>query len=272
MNIEDFQDIVYEKDEKTGIVTVTLNRPERKNAMSHITFLELWYATEIMGKDKTARAMIITGAKDAFSSGGYFNMDFLKTLDPELKKEIDITDIAQKKLCVKMWKLDKPIIAAINGLAIGAGFTMPFACADLVYMADSAYIHLPFVRIGIIPEFACTYLLPRLIGFHKTKEIVFFGEKIDAKKALELGLVNDVVPLDKLMDTAREAALKIIPPKGAFLAIRMAKRALHRPLIEEVETALDWENKGLNKTAISGDFNEALKARKEKRDPVFKGK
>lgn len=272
MNVEDFQDIIYEKEEDTGIVNITLNIPARKNALSPVTFLELWYATEIMDKDKGARAMIMTGAGDAFSSGGYFNMKYIETVDPEIKKELELTDIAQKKLCLRMWKCYKPIVAAINGLAIGAGFTMPLACADLIYMSENAYILLPFVKLAIIPEFACSYLLPRLLGFQKAKQIVYMTEKITPKKAFELGLINEVVPADKLLARAREKTLEIIPPKGSGLAIKMAKRAFHKPLIEEITAALDIENKGLNKCAISRDFSEALKAMKEKRDPVFKGK
>jgi 2-(1,2-epoxy-1,2-dihydrophenyl)acetyl-CoA isomerase len=271
MNVDEFEDIIYEK-EDNGLVTVTLNIPKRKNAMSQITFLELWYAIDAMEKDKKTRAMIITGAEDAFSSGGYFNMKMFEMIPPELKKEIDITDIAQKKLCLKFWKFDKPVIAAINGLAVGAGFTMPLTCADLAYMAEDAWIGLYFVKRAIVPEFATSWLLPMLVGFQKAKELIYFGDKITAQQALDMGLVNGVLPKDELLPFARKQALRLIPPSGPSLALKWMKRIIHRPLIDLVSHALDMENKALNKVATSGDFRESIKALKEKRDAVFKGK
>ncbi|TFG04760.1 MAG: enoyl-CoA hydratase [Promethearchaeota archaeon] len=271
MKVDEFQDIKYEK-EDNGIVTVTLNIPQRKNAMSQVTFLELWYAIDAMEKDRSAKVMIITGAEDAFSSGGYFNMKMFESIPAELKQEIDITDIAQKKLCMKFWNFDKPVVAAINGLAVGAGFTMPLTCADLIYMAEDAWIGLFFVKRAIVPEFATSWLLPFLVGFQKAKELMYFGDKITAQQALDLGLVNAVVPKTELMEKSREAALRMVPPKGPSLALKWMKRILHQPLIEIVSHALDMENKALNKVATSGDFSESVKALKEKRDPIFKGK
>jgi enoyl-CoA hydratase/carnithine racemase len=270
MKTEDFKDIIYSKDD-SGIVTLTINQPARKNALSVLTLLELWYAAEAMEKDDTAAAMIITGAEDSFSSGGFFDPRVLKSLDPETAKEIDLADAAQKKLCLKYWSLEKPVIAAINGLAIGAGFTFPFACADLVYMAENAFFHLPFVKLGIVPEFACSYLLPRMVGLQRAKEIVYFGEKVTAPMALELGLANRVLPLDQLMEYARKKALELIPPAGAGLAVRQAKRIFNKPLLDAVSASLDNENKALARVMTSKDFAEAIQSRGEKRPPVFKG-
>lgn len=281
MNVDEFTNIVYEKDAETGIVTVTINRPEIRNALTLVVLLELYWAVDNIEKDDTVTAMIITGAKtpdsddptgEAFSSGGYFNLADFESLDEKTKGEIDLTDIAQKKLCLKFWQLDKPVIAAINGLAIGGGFTVPLACADLIYVSEHAWVKLPFINIGLIPELASSYLLPRLVGFQRAKEIIFFGEKLPAPKLYDMGLVNKVLPHDELIPYAKKMALKLIPPQGAGLATRLAKQAFHKPLIEAVTKALDIENEGLNKTIASGDFWEALAARKEKREPVFKGK
>ncbi len=280
MKVEDFNDILYEQDETTGIVTVTLNTPKRKNALSFITFLELFYAVDAMERDNTARAMIITGAKDldshdpaneAFSSGGYFNMKLIQEIPDEMRDQIDLTDIAQKKLCLKFFSFDKPVVAAINGLAIGAGFTMPLAAADLIYMSEHAWIQLPFVGLGIVPEFALTYFLPRLMGFQKAKEIVYFRKRVPAQQALEWGWVNGVLPHDQLLSHAREVAQKLIPPEGPGLAVKLAKRAFHKPYIDAITEALDAENEGMNQGVMTYDFGEALKARKEKRAPVFRG-
>ena len=281
MNVDEFTNIVYEKDAETGIVTVTINRPEIRNALTLVVLLELYWAVDNIENDDTVKAMIITGAKtpdsddptgEAFSSGGYFNLADFESLDEKTKSEIDLTDIAQKKLCLKFWQLDKPVIAAINGLAIGGGFTIPLACADLIYVSEHAWVKLPFINIGLVPELASSYLLPRLVGFQRAKEIIFFGEKLPASKLYDMGLVNKVLPHDELIPYAKKMALKLIPPQGAGLATRLAKQAFHKPLIEAVTKALDIENEGLNKTIASADFWEALAARKEKREPVFKGK
>lgn len=280
MKIDEFKEIRYQK-EDNGIVTITLNSPKRKNAMSMVTFLELIWAVEAMERDDTARVLIITGAKDpdnedptkeSFSSGGYFNPAVVASMSDELKAQIDPTDIAQKKFTLKMWQFDKPVIAAVNGLVIGGAFTMCLSCCDLIYCSEHAWASLPFIGLGIIPELASSYLLPRLIGFQRTKEIMFFGEPINARELYTLGLVNKVLPHDQLLPYARERALKLIPPQGAGYAIRLAKQALHKPLLEAVTTALDRENQGLNEAFTTADFIEAITARMEKRIPVFKGR
>jgi enoyl-CoA hydratase/carnithine racemase len=285
MEVHEFRDIRYEKESDTGIVMLTLNTPKRKNALSFYTFLELFWAVEAMDRDEEARVMIITGARDpdsndprneAFSSGGYLSLAPPGEDDPmsrdEIKAQIDTTDIAQKKLTLRMWQLDKPVIAAMNGFAIGAGFTFPLACADLIYISEFGWAKMPFVSLGIIPEFASSFLLPRLLGFHRAKEIIYFGEKLSAQELLHLGLVNRVLSHDDLIPYAREMALRLIPPQGAGLAVRIAKRTLHKPMIEAVTRALDRENQGLGDALASQDFMEAITARMAKRPPVFKGK
>ncbi len=281
MTVDEFNNIIYEKDDETGIVTVTINRPEIRNALTLLVLLELYWAVDTVENDESVNAMILTGAKplesddpagEAFSSGGYFNLAELESMDEKTKTEIDLTDIAQKKLCLKFWQLDKPVIAAINGLAIGGGFTVPLACTDLIYVSEHAWVKFPFINLGLIPELASSYLLPRLLGFQRAKEIIFFGEKLPASKLYDMGLVNKVLPHDELIPYSRQMALKLIPPQGAGLAMRLAKQAFHKPLIEAVTKALDIENEGLNITIASADFWEALAARQEKREPVFKGK
>jgi 2-(1,2-epoxy-1,2-dihydrophenyl)acetyl-CoA isomerase len=281
MESEKFKEIIYDLDQTTGIVTVTLNRPEIKNALTFGLLRELHLAACALEEDAAAKAMIITGVRapeaddptgEAFSSGGYFNPSEVAAMDPDVQKEIDFTDIAQKKLCLKMWQLEKPVIAAINGLAIGGGFTVPLACADLIYVSEHAWVKLPFVTLGIVPELASSYLLPRLLGMQRAKEIMFFGEPIDAQRLLELGLVNKVLPHEQLLPYARKMAGRLIEPQGAGLAVKMTKQTLHKPLMDSVAAALDLENEALNRAVQTEDFFEALTARKEKRPPVFKGR
>jgi enoyl-CoA hydratase/carnithine racemase len=279
MNITDFKDITYLK-EDNGIVTVTINQVKRKNAMSPVSFLELWWAMEIFDKDPQAGVLILTGAEDpaesdpakqAFSSGGYFNPAELNKMPPELASQIDIADMAQAKLTLRMARVSKPVITALNGYAIGGAFTMALSGTDLIYMANTAYIRMPFVSIAIVPEFASTYIIPRLIGLQKTKELFFFGKEIKAEEAKQMGLVNDVLAHDELMAHVRSEALKLIPPQGAGLAVIATKKALNTPLIEYYEKALKLENEGLLKAAATKDFFEGMIARKEKRASVYKG-
>ncbi len=281
MKLEEFKDILYEKDEETGIVNLTINQPKRKNAMSALTFLEMFWAVEHMEQDDSAFAMIITGAADpekndpeneSFSSGGYFSPKAMDGVSDEVKEQIDFQDIAQKKLTERMWRFEKPVIAAINGLSIGAGFTMPFSCADLIYASEHAWVRLPFVKLGIVPEFAMTNLLPRLVGFHKAKEILFFGEKISVQELYNIGIINKVLPHDQLLGYAKQMALKLIPPGGAGMAVKLTKKAIHQQLSENITTALDLENVGLNAAVATEDFFEGLASRQQKRDPVYKGK
>lgn len=281
MEVRKFKNVIYDKDEDSGIVTVTINRPEIKNALTITVLLELSWAADAVQQDESAKAMILTGARptdssdpanEAFSSGGYFDLSEYEALDEATKKEIDLTDIAQKKVCLKLWQLYKPVIAAINGLAIGGGITIPLACADLIYVSEHAWARFPFINLGIVPELASTFLLPRVLGFQRAKEICFFGEDLNAEKLFELGLVNKVLPHDELLPYATETTAKLIPPQGAGLAVNLTKQAMHKPLIEAVTHALDNENEALNKTFSTTDFFEAVAARKEKRAPVFKGK
>jgi enoyl-CoA hydratase/carnithine racemase len=280
MDEKEFKEIIYDKDDETGIVTVTLNRPDIKNALTLLIVVELFMSAKIFDEDKSAKAMIITGAKnpasgdptrEAFCSGGYFDPKSMEAIDEEMKRLYDFSDIALKQLCLRMWQLEKPVIAAINGLAIGGGITVPLACTDLIYVSEHAWATMPFVSLGIIPELASSYLLPRLLGLQRAKEIMFFGEKLTARQLYEYGLVNKVLPHDELLPFARETATRLITPRGAGLAVKMTKRAIHQPLTENMSRALDCENYGLSKTFGTHDFWEAVAARKEKRPAVFKG-
>jgi 2-(1,2-epoxy-1,2-dihydrophenyl)acetyl-CoA isomerase len=272
MSIENFEDIIYEKESDTGICTITISRPEGRNALTYITFYEIEKALEDMEKDKNAKVLILTGDPrgNAFTSGGFFK----KEMFHKMRKypEIDLMDIAQKKLSLKFWDFKKPVIAAINGMAIGGGVTMPLVGADLIYMAQDAWLGFFFSKRGIIPEFANCYILPFLIGFHKAKEIFYFGNKVTAQEAYNLGLINKVLPKEELIPYAREQALRLIPPKGPFLSIKLMKKTIHAYFKDILTRTLDLENKALRKLFASHDFRESMQALKDKRDAVFIGR
>jgi len=273
MKISDIKDLTYEK-EDNGICTITLNKPKRKNAMSFVTFLEIESVLEDMEADKDARVLIITGAKEAnaFSSGGYFNMNMYTSVPPEIMEELDLQDIAVKRLCMKFWEFSKPVIAAINGLAVGAGFTMLLSGADLIYMSEDAYIGFYFIRRAVMAEFGADFLLPFYVGFQKAKELLYFGKKISPEEALELGLVNEVLPPEELIPYAREQAQKLIPPKGPSLSIKFMKKTMHNYFKDILSRTLDLENEGLRELMKTHDFRESMKALIKKSEPKFKGK
>jgi len=273
MLVEEFIQIKYDKEEN-GILMVTLNWPAKKNALSPLGLLELWYAVDHAEKDKEVKVMIFTGCEEAgaFSSGGYFSDELLKEIPEKYRAEINLRDMASKKLCLKFWDFPKPVISVINGFAVGGGFTLPVICSDLVYMAEDAWWALFFVKRAVIPDFATTVLLPFMIGFNKTKELLYFGDRMTAQEAERLGLVNKVLPKEKLMPYARNQALRLIPPKGPSFSIQLMKKTIHTYFREVIETQLNLENKMWNKAIQSKDFRESLKALKEKKDPYFIGK
>lgn len=280
MKPEDFNDIIYSLD-ASGVATLTINLPARKNALSAVSFLEIFYALQHFQKNDEAHALILTGAadpekidpaKEAFSSGGYFSPDAFEGIPDEVMQDIDLNDIAQKRTVMAMLGCDKPILAAVNGLAIGGGVTILLAGVDQVYLSEHAWLQLPFAKLGLVPELASSFLLPRMLGFQKAKELLFFPERILAGQALELGLANAVVPHAELLDFTREKALQLIPPQAPGLAIRKMKHLLHAPHLESFSQALDLENEALNELFKTADFAEGLAARIERRPAAFKGK
>lgn len=279
VNPDIFREILYEMDE-SGIVTLTLNTPVRKNALSHYTFHEIFWALDHFESDDAAHAMIITGAKDpnlsdpaseAFSSGGYFKPDANIGVPDEILREIDLTDFAQKRTTLKAFECSKPIVAAINGFAIGGAYTFSLAAADLIFMSEHAWIQLPFTKFGISPELGSSFLLPRLVGLQRAKEILFYGERIDAQQALSLQLVNEVLPHGKLLSYSVEKTLQLIPPQGAGLSIREMKKLVNAPHLTALADTLDRENVVLQKLFSSSDFEEGIAARNERRAPIFSG-
>lgn len=279
MQTNDFSDITYSLD-GSGIVTVTINTPKRKNALSGLTALELRWAAKHFQQDDAALAMIITGANDpdypadrqAFSSGGYFVPGIYDDVPADVMAQIDPTDIAMKATVLEFWACDKPVLAAINGLAIGGGLTLPLAAADQIYLSEHAWGKLPFASLGIAAELGSTLMLPRLLGMHKAKELLFYPEKLEATDLLNLGLANAVVPHDELMAFTLDKALQLVPPRGAGASIRAMKRVVHAQKVDELTQALDLENEVLNELMKSEDFAEGLMARIEKREAVFKGR
>jgi len=258
-----YKTIIYGKYEK-GIATITFNRPEKLNPIDFLTSWELREALKEMSNDKDVKIAIFTGKGRAFSSG----MDLKPEMDLPEEADVDLDDIAMKGLILDLFDFKKPTIAAVNGVAVGFGWNFAQAC-DLVYASEKATMGYFFVKRAMVPEAGSTYLLPRSVGVHKAKELMFFGDAFDAKKAFELGLVNKVLPAEELMTEAKKAAEKLA--KAPPLSLKLMKKMINNQLRDHISHALDLENEGLHETMSSADFFEAIMAFNEKREPVFRG-
>lgn len=265
----DYQTILLER--KDGITTITLNRPEKLNALNPRMMAELLDVYYYVDQDDETRVVIITGNGRGFCSGADMKegmQERIGTGQETGKNDITREGFVQKAPLV-LAEMRKPVIAAINGLAIGGGCTITLAC-DIRIAADTAKFSIPLTRVGLTLELGSSYFLSRLIGIGKASELIFTGRMIDADEAREIGLVNKVVPADKLMETAHEMAKEIL--KGAPLATSITKRGLYQGMNSDLATQMRWETLALNYLYGTEDHKEAVRAFSEKRDPVFKGR
>jgi len=256
-------------DKAEGIATLTLNRPEKLNSIIEPMADELMAAFNEIRQDNDVRVLIITGAGRAFSAGGDIKDAFLDRIE-EVKRGGQGFDIAGwlTKACLQLRSIPQPIIASINGPAVGLGVTLSLQC-DIRIASEEATMSLPFVRVGVIPEFGSTYALPRLIGIAKACELIFTGKTITAKQAKEIGLVNEVVPASELKTATLELAKTIT--LGAPLAIQIAKKGFYQGLDMDLQKQLQYEDQMLRVVADSKDHEEGVRAFLEKRRPIFKG-
>ncbi len=253
---------------KDNIATVTLNRPEKLNALNPQMRLELADAFSAVNRDRDIRVLVITGAGRAFCAGADIKESFQAGIDD--RKSGKTEDVTQSFMAVApvLAGMNKPVIAAINGYSIGWGCTVTLVC-DIRIASEEAKFSLPFPRVGLMPEFGSTYFLSRIIGIGKACELVFTGKMIDAKEAEAIGLVNQVVPANELSRVTYEmaGAISKMPP----LAMRVSKKGLYQGLNSDLMTQLQFETLGINYLHGTKDFEEATKAFLEKREPVFTG-
>lgn len=264
--------VLYEVDDE-GIVTLTLNRPELRNPISDIEMIEaLLAALERLESDGTARVAILTGAGKGFSSGG--NIREMKPGSSSLNAGVPVLTRRNYKrgiqrLPLAFAALEVPVIAAVNGPAIGAGCDLTCMC-DLRIASESAKFAESFVKLGLIAGDGGAWLLPRVIGWSKAAEMALTGDLIDAREALACGLVSQVVPDAELMEAARKLARRIAanPPH----AVRMTKRLLWEGRRNDLGPLLEMAA-GMQAAAhATDDHVEAVDAFLEKRDPFFRGK
>jgi enoyl-CoA hydratase len=258
-----FKLILYEKGE--GVATITLNRPEALNAFSKEVVEEVMQALEDAKNDENVRVVVLTGAGEkAFSAGA--DIKTMVGMNAIRARELSLMG---EKLCLAFENLEKPVIAALNGYALGGGLEVAMAC-DLRIASENARMGQTEINFGLIPGWGGTQRLTRLIGRTKAKELVFTGRMIDAKTAEQLGIVNMVVPADKFKETVRQFALELVT--RAPVAIKVAKALINKGADVSLDSAIALEREGFGVVSSTEDLQEGVKAFIEKRKPVFKGK
>jgi enoyl-CoA hydratase/carnithine racemase len=249
-------DIITER--SGSILRVQLNRPTKRNAMTSSMYVKLADVFNDAAKDECTRVVLWHGAGDSFCAGNDID-DFLKTPPGP-------GDSPQARLMNALLDFDKPLIAAVQGAAIGGGTTMLTHC-DFVYAGESAKFQMPFVNLAVVPEFGSSFSVPARIGHLRAAELILLGLPFDAQRALNLGLVTQVVPDQNLLATATETARKLATkPAGALQA---GKRLMRRPFREQTKAAMKAENEEFSAQVRSEDAKEALTAFLEKRPPDF---
>jgi enoyl-CoA hydratase/carnithine racemase len=241
-----------------GILTIRLNRPEKKNALTHAMYTALADALKRADEDPAVRVALITGTPDCFCSGNDLE-DFLNM--PPASEEPPVL-----RFMKGMAGLSKPVIAALNGPAVGIGTTILFH-VDLAYAGETTRFHLPFVNIGICPEYASTYLLPRMIGHPQAAELMLLAEPFTAAKALDCRLINAVLPDAEVYACARGKALRLAQqPPGALRTTKMLLRRWNLPTVNE---AIVVEAERFMSMLKGPEALEALSAFMQKRKPDF---
>ncbi len=261
-----YSTILYSKE--ASVATITLNRPDRLNTFTPEMNREIVEAFKAAEKDTDVRCIILTGAGKAFCAGedltnlkAVYESDQNPSLGEELKAR-------HNPMILRIYSADKPVIAAVNGAAAGAGLSMALAC-DLRIASEKASFHEAFIRVGLAPDSGFSYFLPRLIGMAKAKEFAYFGEGMNANEAERLGIVNKVVPAEDLTKVSQEWASKL--SQGATAAIGLTKRAFNRSFVTELPEALQYEAYLQEMASRTNDHREGVKAFYGKRQPTFKG-
>lgn len=253
--------------EAEGILTITLNRPDKLNAFIGHMRRDLAEALEHAGSDRSVRVVIVTGAGRAFCAGGdvAFMAELMNRRDAE---EFSRILGAGRRVITAIRRMTKPVIGSINGLASGAGCNLAFAC-DLRIASNNATFSQSFAKVGLHPDWGGTYFLPRLVTPNKACEMFFLGESMDAAEALRLGIVNRVVAPEELETATLLLAerLRAAPP----IALAAAKHAVYMSEAADLEEMLRYETEAQLRCFESEDGHEGVRAFLEKREPKFTG-
>lgn len=259
----EYENILVEREDAIAVVTV--NRPRVLNTLNRATIVELTSAIDELGADREVRAIIITGAGDrAFVAGADIN----EIRELNALEAVEFSEQGQA-LMFRIEELPKPVIAAINGFALGGGCELALAC-DIRIAAEGARLGQPEINLGVIPGYGGTQRLPREVGRGKAMELILTGEMIEAQEALRIGLVEQVVPPERLLEEAKALARKIAG-KGA-IAIKLAKRCINQGLETDLRSGCALESLQFGAVCTTEDKLEGTTAFLEKRKPEFKGR
>jgi 2-(1,2-epoxy-1,2-dihydrophenyl)acetyl-CoA isomerase len=256
-----------------GVLTLTLNRPEARNAMSRAMNQALQQQLAAAELDPAVKCIVLTGAGKGFCAGGDVKGMAAAgdgtvgalTIDEAIHRQ----RVNQRATAGKLFKMPKPTLAALPGAAAGAGLSLALAC-DLRLMASTAIMTTAFARVGFSGDYGGTYFLTQLVGSAKARELYFLSERVGADEALRLGLVNWVCAPEELAARTREIALRLA--SGPTVALRYMKENLNRAMAGEVDDCLDLEATHHIHCGQTEDHREATRAFVEKREPVFKGR
>ncbi len=249
----------------TSIATIQLNRPETYNSFNREMALKLQTTLDECSSNDEVRAIVLIGNGKAFCTG----QDLKEVTSPELNPGFrKILEEHYNPIIQKIRTIEKPIIAAVNGVAAGAGANIALAC-DIVVASETASFIQAFSKIGLIPDSAGTFFLPRLIGFQKASALMMLGDKVSATEAAQLGMLYKVFSIDTFEEEVGKLAIKVaqMPTK----ALGLTKKLLNQSLINNLEEQLDLESDLQIEAAESNDYAEGVQSFIEKRKPVFKG-
>ena len=262
-----YECLIYEV--KDSIATLTLNRPDRLNALGGSLRDDLHDAVTRSAADPEVRVMIITGAGKGFCAGG--DVKAMNEAKEGRRERPFMEKIApgRDRTLLAMREAPQPIIAAVNGAAAGAGMNLALAC-DIRLASSAAKFSQAFVKRGLHPDWGGTYFLPRIVGMAKACELIFTGALIDAAEALRLGIVSQVLAPEELLPAAQTLARAIAA--GPPIAIRLARRGLYRNAESDLRTALEYETFAQNACFETEDATEGIRAFVEKRPPQFHGR
>lgn len=251
-----------------GVAILTLDRPEKRNAINGQMHGDLATALDAIEADPNVRALLLTANGPSFCAGQDLTEVAMARADDSFRIDEHVRTTFNV-LVLRLRALEMPVIAAMNGIAAGAGWSIALA-ADLRIAADDASFTQAFSKIGLVPDTGSTWFLPELIGTSRTLELAFTGDVIDADKALDWGLVNFVTPADELQTRAHEYALRLAAMPT--LALGITKRAVYRATTTTLEDALEYEAQVQQRAAQSDDHVEGVTAFLEKRAPAFTGR
>jgi enoyl-CoA hydratase len=250
-----------------GVATCTLNRPDALNAVTRQMHKELELLFGEIGEDRDVRAIVLTGAGRAFCAGG--DVKEMDSTDVADDRPAGIFDSGARRVVANLLGIPQPIIAAVNGVAVGLGATLALLC-DVVFMAESARIGDTHVSIGLVPGDGGAVIWPLLVGPARAKEYLLTGDLIPAPEAERIGLVNHVVDNDKVLDDALAFAGRLAD--GPTMAIRLTKHTIQRTILQQALNSMDVGLALESITGTSHDYTEATTAWAEKRTPEFKGR